>query len=459
MKKTRFIYIFIGLVTLTNSFFSQTQDPPSEEDLMRHIVKRQISDISDSKRWEVKVEYPELRLDGDKPAEGFNNHVKLLAKKQYDDFLKTMSEFSDEDRKLLPEGVSYSMNVGYSLEFLNDELISISFGRSDYTGGAHPNHWSFTVNYDLKNEKVLKLTDLFKDESGFLKVISGVSIEQLTKKMGEYADSDWIKEGAGPKLENFESWNISKKGLKFFFDPYQVGPYAAGGFETIVPFEKFTIEMQSDRFYNVSKVSYVDGSPPNICRNGLFTSQETEFGLAKVKGEKNQRTYFYNDDKDCPSGKNCQRKSYLISGDEVITSKSYGNFVCVWFQPGKGTETVGWLPAENLSSITSQNTSGINWIGNWEYAENEINFIPQKNQEKVLIKGTAIWQGLGDNVHIGELDFTGSPVGEKLEAGSGSDKYDCQVKMKRIGKYLLVADNKMCGGMNVSFDGIYRRKK
>jgi hypothetical protein len=30
--------------------------------------------------------------------------------------------------------------------------------------------------------------------------------------------------------------------------------------------------------------------------------------------------------------------------------------------------------------------------------------------------------------------------------------------MKRVGPYLLVADNMQCGGMNVSFTGTYVRK-
>ena len=47
---------------------------------------------------------------------------------------------------------------------------------------------------------------------------------------------DIFQDGAMPKAENYQSWNITKKGLMFTFDPYQVGSYAAGPQFVIVPY-------------------------------------------------------------------------------------------------------------------------------------------------------------------------------------------------------------------------------
>ncbi len=33
----------------------------------------------------------------------------------------------------------------------------------------------------------------------------------------------------------------------------------------------------------------------------------------------------------------------------------------------------------------------------------------------------------------------------------------CRVKLWRLGSYLVAADNVRCGGMNVTFTGVYRR--
>lgn len=451
------LFILVSIFA-TFSLYSQSQDPPTKEDLERKIIKRIYNDVSDKNRWEIKVEYPELRLEGDKDAVGFNKAAKDMAMKQVEDFKKTMSEFTDEDRSFLPKDMNYYMEVGYSIDFENDEFVSVAFGRSDFTGGAHPNHWSFSLNYDLANEKTINLTDLFKPSSKFLTVISKNSIEQLKKEQGEYADDEWITNGAGEDLKNFESWNISQAGLKFSFDPYQVGPYAAGAFETVVPFNKFTMDMQTTLFNRVQNVSYIAGNPANWCRNGLFPNQDVEFRVARVKGVKNEKTYFYSDDEDCPNGENCRQKTYIIAGDEVIVSRTYGDYSCVWYQPTKGSETVGWILTDKITEKAPLKPGNISWIGEWRFYDNSINFVSSKTKGKYMVSGSAFWKGVGDNIHIGELGFDAIPEKNKIKGGDGENQYDCQVKMQRVGRFLIVSDNKQCGGMNVTFDGVYTQK-
>ncbi len=456
MKKILVALAATALLVLTA--FPQSQDPPNPDELKRQIIKRHYSDISDSARWEIKAVYPALQLDGGRLAEEFNKVAKETVMKHVTDFKKIMSEFSENDRKNLPKGVSYSLTIGYTVEYLGDEFVSVYFWRSDYTGGAHPNSWSFVLNYDLEKSRIVELKDLFKPDSGYLDFISKKSIEQIAKKQGEYADRDWIGRGAGAKLKNFANWNATKKGLRFTFDAYQVGSYAEGPYETFIPFESFPQEMQGTAFYYAALASYIGGNPPNNCRGGLYTAQDVEFKVARVKGRKNARAYFYGDDNDCPDGKNCRQKAYVIAGDEVIVARSYGEFSCAWYPPKKGFETVGWIRTNQLAFENQKSVDPRSWAGEWFYAENSIKLIPGKTPGSFFIKGNAFWKGVGDNVHIGELDYSGSPKGDTLRVGAGKDKYDCRVKMWRLGKYLLVTDNKMCGGVNVSFDGVYIRR-
>ena len=35
----------------------------------------------------------------------------------------------------------------------------------------------------------------------------------------------------------------------------------------------------------------------------------------------------------------------------------------------------------------------------------------------------------------------------------------CKMTLRLVGEYLIADDNGECGGMNVTFDGVYRRKK
>ncbi|HXR98967.1 MAG TPA: RsiV family protein, partial [Pyrinomonadaceae bacterium] len=42
--------------------------------------------------------------------------------------------------------------------------------------------------------------------------------------------------GAAAKADNYQGWTITKRGLGIYFDPYQVGPYAAGPQFVLVPY-------------------------------------------------------------------------------------------------------------------------------------------------------------------------------------------------------------------------------
>ncbi len=203
----------------------------------------------------------------------------------------------------------------------------------------------------------------------------------------------------------------------------------------------------------------LDGNPENLCRNGFFPRESQDYSLAVVKGKKGEKVYFYGDDReDCPKNKNCRLKSYVVPNDEVIVSRKFGNFACVWFQPKKGSETVGWISLQNLQFLNLlQSFSEI--TGNWNFYDNDIKIAKTAKPSVYKVTGNAFWKGLGDNIHIGELDGEAKIVGNDLKYGAEeTDEYACKVTMSLVGKYLIVSDNLNCGGANVTFSGVYRRK-
>lgn len=96
----------------------------------------------------------------------------------------------------------------------------------------------------------------------------------------------------------------------------------------------------------------------------------------------------------------------------------------------------------------------------FEKSNNDIQFIPAKQNGAFMINGSAIWQGMGDNVHVGELD--GTEMSEENEIKIGAEKIEefvCQVSIKIVEKYPVVSDNNYCGGANVTVTSIYQGKK
>jgi len=201
----------------------------------------------------------------------------------------------------------------------------------------------------------------------------------------------------------------------------------------------------------------VNDNPANWCRNGLFPSDEAEFKLATVSGTKGAQIHFFNDDDGCPSADaKCRMRSYLITGNQVLVSRRYGSWICGWYRPLKGSETVGWLPVDSLV-ISDQLASPAleKWIGRWKYGDQSLNIRRDRKTEFLTVKGDAIWRGLGDNVHVGSVAARSLPQGNELIL----IEEECRVTLKLVGAYLVASDNSECGGMNVRFNGVYRKAR
>lgn len=204
------------------------------------------------------------------------------------------------------------------------------------------------------------------------------------------------------------------------------------------------------------------GNPANWCRQGFFPSESEEYQIARVNGSAKEKIYFRDDTSDdCPAGKGCVSKSYVIPEDEVIISRIYNtDWGCAWYQPKKGSPTIGWIPTNRLDLLPGGlNLAPQDWLGKWKYYDNSIE-ISKGGAGELAVKGSAFWKGLGDNIHIGELDHKAKPAGNILMLGENeTSEYDCKVTMRLLGKYLIASDNNNCGGANVTFSGVYRKTK
>jgi hypothetical protein len=200
------------------------------------LISKQIKERSKEMNLEIAANYPQLTGGNNPNLEKFNQAARALVSKKVAGFKKDLQ--NDEGLEPLPDSMGSDLNVDYTVVLAQDDLVSIKFEvGSYYQGAAHPNSYSDVLNYDLKNGKQLKLADLFKPGAKFLPVIATYSIGDLKKQAKDKGLlDDLIESGAAPAAKNYLSWNITKKGLGINFDPYQVGPYAAGPQYVMVPY-------------------------------------------------------------------------------------------------------------------------------------------------------------------------------------------------------------------------------
>jgi len=199
------------------------------------------------------------------------------------------------------------------------------------------------------------------------------------------------------------------------------------------------------------------GNPANWCRNGGFASEAKEFKVARVRGGRGTRAYFHGEDEGCPGpDAKCRQKAYVIPGDALVVSRAFGGYVCAWFQPARGYETVGWLRADQLElSETDASPPAARWLGEWELHSNGLTIRRGTKAGELRVEGSAVWHGIGDNVHVGEVNASAAPDGNTLTLEDDI----CKLTLRLVGDFLVADDNGDCGGVNVTFDGVYRKKK
>lgn len=204
---------------------------------------------------------------------------------------------------------------------------------------------------------------------------------------------------------------------------------------------------------------------PYSCRNGFFPKHTGNFEFSTVVAKEREKIHFRDDVEACPDKASCMQKAYLVNGDKLLIAQKHENWVCGWYF-GKTREFVGWLPAKNIKAITPVKLpSQQDWLGTWKpiAGENEIRIRRATTKGTLAVDGDATWLGgetaSGDRViHVGEFEGTATPSGAGLTIGNPKEEYDCVVNMRLVSGNLIVSDNNQCGGMNVSFSDVYRRK-
>jgi hypothetical protein len=168
----------------------------------------------------------------------------------------------------------------------------------------------------------------------------------------------------------------------------------------------------------------------------------------------------------------CGERAYLVPGDRVIVSTRLDAFVCVTYINAKGSEWSGWLPADAVAYDNERPIASADWLGRWSRDEADIS-VKAGKAGALLIKGDATY-GARDpdrvkrgGVNTGTIEGEVTPARDSLSFAMGGDatlpvdkggEFDCQVWMRRLGPWLIVDDNTNCGGLNVTFRGVYRRK-
>jgi hypothetical protein len=186
------------------------------------------------------------------------------------------------------------------------------------------------------------------------------------------------------------------------------------------------------------------------CRNGFFADDQADLRPGRITGTSPAR--FYQDTAPgCPQkGAACQRGDNLPPGTEVLVSKVRAGFACVW----QSLDASAWVPAASVDTSLpfDRNPPIAAWAGDWKFFDNHIRIAVTPDGGRLHVSGDAFWKGL-NTTHDGSIDGEAAPSGNHLAFQIAQSK--CDVRLTLVNHQLAATDSRNCGGMNVTFAGIY----
>ncbi|MBD5522469.1 MAG: DUF3298 and DUF4163 domain-containing protein [Lachnospiraceae bacterium] len=135
----------------------------------------------------------------------------------------------------------YNENLGFEKVRSDTNVISFIMTSSGYMGGAHGYYNSFGLNYDTKTGELIDFAALSDDADKFYN--DTLAYNRELTQTDEYKERMFPENFFdGSELETIlygdEKWYLSDEGLVFISNPYELGPYASGIIEFVIPYEK-----------------------------------------------------------------------------------------------------------------------------------------------------------------------------------------------------------------------------
>jgi hypothetical protein len=204
---------------------------------------------------------------------------------------------------------------------------------------------------------------------------------------------------------------------------------------------------------------------PSLAGGPCTVTSENEVGVMRVRsGLTDYKAHFQAEPSVCPKNPGrCpwRKKAYLVSGDLVLATSEVRGFRCVSYRAADGKVTSGFLPSDALQFVPEEELEvpldAVFLSGKWESEDGTIDFAPA-GANGIKAEGYASWNsGLPGGINTGTFAGTAVPDGATITYVEGEGEVLCQITMVRYGPYLRVSDNGSCGGLNVSFSGLYAK--
>lgn len=132
---------------------------------------------------------------------------------------------------------SYYQSIDSRIQLYSKWLLTYCINYNEYTGGAHGIYTATFLNFDLRTLRLLQLDDLFATD--YREALTDLLWNQLmadnqVASRQELEDMGYTSTG---ELEPTENFYLSKEGISFYYNVYEIAPYVMGPVCITLPYE------------------------------------------------------------------------------------------------------------------------------------------------------------------------------------------------------------------------------
>lgn len=141
--------------------------------------------------------------------------------------LKVFGQMSDEHNLETEYPVTWSYDGSDSIDLSLRNYAQLQIGAYIYSGGAHPNGFSYTLLISKATAETLKFEDLTTDSVQFNRIAEKYFRELV--ELGPQEDLEaagfWFEGNVFYCNDNF---SVDQENITFFYNSYEIAPYAWG---------------------------------------------------------------------------------------------------------------------------------------------------------------------------------------------------------------------------------------
>ncbi len=205
----------------------------------------------ETEEWTVEIEenayfdidFTKLFLNGDTEAEeNINDYLKKIYK-EVDKLIEEDTEFviswNEELRESGMEDFFHSyLSIRAAVSYIDEKYIGIYVAYEDYFyPGAHGMHWSDEYVFDRETGERISITDIVNNTE---EEICGIVNAYIKKDRGWGLDEyEWMEEESILEQDRFF---LTGEGIGIHYDVYEIGCYAEGDVDYIIPFDEFDMK-------------------------------------------------------------------------------------------------------------------------------------------------------------------------------------------------------------------------